>query len=122
MPVLDRLSPTRRLKTGVVIPAVFIATQTTFVPGPDIAVSRDDQLWTAGLVAAGILTGLLWQWYSPRHIGDRLIGPALAVAAIPILTALLPGEMTFRPWTLEAFVGVGAGVVLADMWQRSRAK
>jgi hypothetical protein len=120
MPVLDRISPTRRLKTGVAIPAVFISTQISFAPGPEIPVSHGDRLPTAGVLAISIVIGLLWQWYSPRAIGDRLIGPALVVAAIPILTVLMPEEMTFRPWTLLAMMGVGAGVVIADMWQRIR--
>ncbi len=84
-------------------------------------VARRDDLQVAGLLAISVVVGMLWQWYSPRAVGDRLIGPALAVAALPILTIFMPGETIFRPWSLMALVGLGAGVVIADMWQRIHA-
>lgn len=121
MASLARVSPARRLKTGIAIPVLFLATQCTFALGPETPMARHDDLEMAGLVAISIVVGMLWQWYSPRAVGDRLIGPALAVAAVPILTIFVPGETIFRPWTLLAIVRLGAGVVIADMSQRIRA-
>jgi hypothetical protein len=121
MRLLARISPARRLKTGVAIPAIFLATQASFAHGPEMPIARRDDLQVAGLLAISVVVGMLWQWYSPRAVGDRLIGPALAVAALPILTIFMPGETTCRPWSLIALVGLGAGVVIADMWQRIHA-
>jgi hypothetical protein len=120
MALLDRISPERRRKTGVVIPVVVLAAIMLFTPGPDVAVDRRDQLWMAGLTAVGIVTGALWQWYSPRNLGDRLIVPASGVIALPIIAVIAAGEMSYSAWILQAGLGVVAGVVVGDRWQRIR--
>jgi len=82
---------------------------------------RRDELAFAGLMAGGILVGFLWQWYSPRPVGDRLVGPALLMLVLPILFLLPMGELHFQPGLLLCGAGIGGGVVLADLWHRIRA-
>jgi hypothetical protein len=64
--------------------------------------ARRDQLLLAGLLPAGLLVGLLWQWYSPRPVGDWLVGPALFTVIMAILFTLPVGQLDFRPALLPA--------------------
>ena len=117
----DRLSPETRLKTGWLIPvAAGIVAQN--VPGPDMQLPRRDELLLAGLLTAGVLVGILWQWYSPRAVGDRLLWPALSTAGAAILFVLPGGETHFRPALLLFGVGIVTGVVLTDLWHPTRGQ
>jgi hypothetical protein len=115
----ERLSPETRLKTGWLIPAAAGAAAQIFAPGPEVLVARRDQLVFAAFLAAGLLVGLLWQWYSPRSVGDRLVWPALCTVMAAFLFAL-PGELVFRPALLLCGVGIIAGVVLTNLRQTAR--
>lgn len=115
----ERLSPETRLKTGWLIPVAAGTAAQIYMPGPEVQVARRDQLLFAGFLAAGLLVGVLWQWYSPRPVGDRLVLPALFTVMAAFLFAL-PGELVFRPALLLCGVGIIAGLVLTDLRQTAR--
>jgi len=116
----ERLSPETRRKTGWLIPVVAGTAAQIYTPGPEVQVARQDQLLFAAFLAAGLLVGVLWQWYSPRPVGDRLVFPALFTVVAAVLFVLPSDEVVFRPALLLGGVGIIAGVVLTDLWHTAR--
>ena len=124
MSLLERESPEAWRKTGWILPVGVASGITAFGPDGGTPVSRPDQLWFGGLILAGLAVGVLWQWFSPRNLADRLALPAGAFVAAGILY-LLPfaGEVTAGPWYWLWFAGgVLAGLVLTTGWQQLRAE
>lgn len=124
MSVLERVSPEVRRKTGWILPVGLASGISTFGPDGGTAVSRHDQLWFGGLILAGVAVGVLWQWFSPRNLADRLALPAGALVLAGIFFLLpLGGEVTAGPWYSLCFAGgVLAGLVLTTGWQQLRAE
>ena len=118
MAVLERITAETRRKTGALIPVVLLTAQTWWVPGPPLMMPRSDELRSAALIALGVTAGALWQWYSPRPIGDRLVYAPAMLALLPLVLLLVPGDWTFRPWTAEVLLAIAAGVVMIDVVQR----
>lgn len=118
----ERLPPEVRLRTGWLIPVIAGVAAQLYLPGPRVQVAHGDQFLFAGLLAGGLLVGFLWQWYSPRPVGDRLVGPALLTVFTAVLFVLPMDELDFRPGLLLCGVGIIAGVVLTDLWHSARGR
>jgi hypothetical protein len=125
----ERLSAETRLKTGWLIPSVAGLALQIHASVPEMPLGYGDQVLLAALTFGGVLVGVLWQWYSPRPIGNRLVAPAFVILLSPILFLLPTGEWSdgsstelhFRPGFLMFGAGIVAGVVLMDLWQRYRS-
>jgi hypothetical protein len=121
MPLGERVSAETRLKTGWLIPVVALSTLRTFASIPEMPLGSRDEMLLAALAIGGVLIGALWQWYSPRPIGYRLVLPALLFLLSPVVLLVPLGEVRFQPGLLIFGANIVAGVVLVDVWQRNRA-
>ncbi|MGW1339913.1 hypothetical protein ACWCOV_02585 [Kribbella sp. NPDC002412] len=86
------------------------------------AISQSERLWTGGMALAGFAAGLLWQWYSPRDLVERLRYPAAGAMALAVIL-MVPGEWSsdspaFGLWFP---LGIIAGLVVMTSVQRDRA-
>ena len=122
MSVLERLSAEARRGTGWAIPVAADMAVREITPGSRELVDQTTQVWYGVLGLAGVLIGLLWQWFSPRDLAERL---ALAGGGFLILCVfcLLPiaGEMRENRYELVFGVGIVAGLVLTTWWQNVRS-
>ncbi|MFI5713686.1 hypothetical protein [Kribbella sp. NPDC051620] len=124
MSVLEKVSPETRRKTGWLLPWGIGAVLSLVVTDADKVLSRSDRLGMGALALAGLLGGVLWQWYSPRDLAERLAFPAGATILIAVLLMLPIGEAsTAGPDYSYWFpLGLIAGLVLATRWQQLRAE
>ncbi|TCO44445.1 hypothetical protein EV646_110159 [Kribbella antiqua] len=121
MSVLERVSAETRRSTGWLIPVAANLLVDDLAPGSGELVARTTQFWYGGLGLAGVLVGVLWQWFSPRELAERLL---LAGGAFPVVCVLflLPVDETHEDrYALYFCLGIVAGLVLATWWQRVRA-
>jgi hypothetical protein len=122
MSLLERISAETRRRTGWVVPVGVGVLVSGIAPDSGELIERTAQLWYGGLGLAGVLAGVLWQWFSPRPLADRLF---IAAAGFVLLCAflLLPlgGEWRQDRYGLYFCLGAIAGLVLASWWQRVRA-
>jgi hypothetical protein len=125
MSVLEKVSPETRLKTGWLLPVIigFVLSE-VFQGNGDKAISESDRAGMGALLLASVLTGVLWQWYSPRDLAERLAFPAGATVLIFVLFMLPIGEVTSHgPDYGYLFpLGMIAGLVLSTRWQQLRAE
>ncbi|WP_020386336.1 hypothetical protein [Kribbella catacumbae] len=125
MKIRERVSPETRLKTGWLFPAIasFVLSEFT-TGGVEKVISRTDQVGMGVFTLIGILTGVLWQWYSPRDLAERLSVPAGLLVLVVVLSMLPFGEMVSRgPDYFYLFpLGLVAGLVLTTRWQQLRAE
>jgi hypothetical protein len=124
MSVLERVSPEVRRKTGWILPAGIAAAIGTFGPQTETQISLSEQRWIGALILGGIAVGVLWQWFSPRNLADRLALPAGTMILAGIFFLLPIGdEPTFQmPYPLWFAGGLLAGLVLTTGWQQLRAE
>ncbi|MEV8378069.1 hypothetical protein AB0P21_35345 [Kribbella sp. NPDC056861] len=73
MSVLEKVSPETRRKTGWLLPVVLTVAVENHARGHAQVIERSEQLWLGGLGLAGVVAGVLWQLYSPRDLGERLL-------------------------------------------------
>lgn len=124
MSVLQKVSPEVRRRTGWLLPWGIGAVLSAIVTDTEKVISRSDQIGMAALAAAGLLAGVLWQWYSPRDIAERLAFPAGMTILLAVLFVLPIGEVsTVGPDYSYWFpLGVIAGLVLTTRWQQLRSE
>ncbi|NEA34775.1 hypothetical protein [Streptomyces sp. SID13031] len=119
--VVDRVSPEMRLKTGWLIPAVigFVLSQ-FFSDSVQDPLSQSDRIAMSVLSLAGVLGGVLWQWYSPRDLAERLAFPATVGVAVTVILILPIGEPSGGAANYSYLYPVGliAGLVLATRWKQ----
>jgi hypothetical protein len=125
MKVLERVTPETRLKTGWLFPAITGYVLSHFTRGgAERVISDPDQIGMALFTLIGLLAGVLWQWYSPRDLAERLSVPA-GLTVVTIVVFMLPlGELVSRgPSYFYLFpIGLIAGLVLTTRWQQLRAE
>src|SRR5688500_15078335 len=125
MKVRDRVSPETRLKTGWLFPAIagFVLSELS-TGGAEKVSSRAAQVGMAAFTMVGLLAGVLWQWYSPRDLAERLSVPAGLIVLVVVLSLLPFGEAVSRgPDYFYLFpLGILAGLVLTTRWQQLRAE
>jgi hypothetical protein len=124
MSVLERVSARTRRRTGWILPVAVGSAISAFGPETGAAVSRSDQLWFGGLILCGVVVGVLWQWFSPRNLAERLALPAGALVLAGIFFVVpIAGEVSVRPaYPLWFGGGVLAGLVLTTRWQQLHAE
>lgn len=121
MSVLERVSAETRLKTGWLIPAVIGFVMSDLFPGyVGDSLSQSDRIGMGALSLAGLLAGVLWQWYSPRDIAERLALPALAGVVVAVIMILPIDEETGGAASYGYLYPIGliAGLVLSTRWQQ----
>jgi hypothetical protein len=122
MSVLERLSAQSRRRTGWLVPVAAGWFVGAIAPGSGELVGRTTQLWYGGLGLGGVLVGLLWQWFSPRDLAERLL-VAGGTFLVLCLLLLLPigGELRQDQYVLYFCLGTVAGLVLASWYQKARS-
>ncbi|MDX6261837.1 MAG: hypothetical protein QOH84_3525 [Kribbellaceae bacterium] len=125
MSVLGRVPLEARLKTGWLIPAVIgFVLSDLFPGGAETTISQSERLSSGLFTAAGILAGVLWQWFSPRDLAQRLTYPASLVIVVALIYMVPSGELT-RHGPDNGFwfpLGLIAGLVLMTRWQQLRSE
>jgi hypothetical protein len=122
MSVLERLSAETRQRTGWLVPVCTGLVVSEIAPDSGEVIGRTTQLWYGGLGLAGVLVGLLWQWFSPRPLVDRLFIAAGGFLLVCVFLLLpLGGEWHEQRSVLYFCLGTAVGLVLAAWWQRARA-
>lgn len=94
MSVLERVSPEVRHKTGWILPAAIGFVLSAIVPGTETSISQSERLGSGLFALAGTLAGVLWQWYSPRDLAERLSYPAGATILVTVVFMAPGGEVT----------------------------
>lgn len=125
MSVLEKVSPEVRRKTGWLLPAIagFVLSGFT-TGGAEKVISSSDRVGMGAFTLVGILAGVLWQWYSPRDLAERLTRPA-CLAVLFVVFAMLPiGEAISHSadYSILFPIGLIAGLVLTTRWQQLRAE
>ena len=123
MSVLERVPPEVRRKTGWILPAAIGFVLSGIVPGTETPISQSERLGSGLLALAGTLAGVLWQWYSPRDLAERLSYPA-GVTILLAVVFMVPGVELTQHGPAYAYwfpVGSIAGLVLTTRWQQLRA-
>ncbi|MEU4607143.1 hypothetical protein AB0F43_29520 [Kribbella sp. NPDC023972] len=120
MSVLERVPAQARRRTGWILPIAVGSLIGMFVPESARVIGQTERLWSGGLALAGLAAGLLWQWYSPRDLAERLFFPSAALMAFAVIFMLPGGEWSsaspgFAFWFP---LGVVAGLVLMSRQQR----
>jgi hypothetical protein len=122
MSVLEKISAERRRKTGWLFPVILTVAVENHARGAAQTIERSEQLWLGGLGLAGVVAGVLWQLYSPRDLGERLLFAAGVFVLISILL-LVPvgGEVVEADRSLFVWIGVISGLVIATRFTRREA-
>lgn len=124
MSVLDRVSAETRRRTGWILPvAIGWLIDQVLPETAEQAISQSERLWTSGMALAGFAVGLLWQWYSPRDITERLRYPAAGTMALAVIL-MVPGDWSTNtpPFALWFPLGIVAGLVVMTSAQRDRTE
>ena len=125
MSVLERVPAEARLKTGWLIPAVTGAVLSSLFPGgAEVTISQSERLSSALFMAVGLLAGVLWQWFSPRDLAQRLVYPA-GLAIVVAVVFMVPGADLTRHGPDNGYwfpLGLIAGLVLITRWQQLRSE
>jgi zinc transporter ZupT len=123
MSVLEKVSPEVRRRTGWLLPVAIFVGLGIYLPDESGSVDRAQQLWMGGLGLAGVLVGMIWQWFSPRQLADRLALAAGAFVVVAILMLVpLAGEWTRHDQQLSFGLGVISGLVIANWWKLMRTE
>lgn len=125
MKVLERVTPEVRLKTGWLLPAFAGFLLSAFsTGGPEEVISRSNEVGMGVFTLVGLLAGVLWQWYSPRDLAERLSFPAGLTVLASVVFMLPFGETTGRgpDYSYMFPIGIVAGLVLTTRWQQLRAE
>jgi len=123
--MLERVSAETRRRTGWILPAIISGAIGIFLPeSASEVVGQSERLWSGVLALAGCAAGLVWQWYSPRDLAERLIFPAAAIMVFAVIYMLPGGEWTDHgPSNGFWFpLGVISGLVLMTWLQRARTE
>jgi peptidoglycan/LPS O-acetylase OafA/YrhL len=123
MALLERVPVEARRRTGWILPIAVASLIGEFVPESERVIGQTERLWSGGLTLAGLAVGLLWQWYSPRDVAERLLFPSGALVVFAVIF-MLPGEWTTSSPDFGFWFpfGVVAGLVLMGRWQRPRTE
>ncbi|MEV6414646.1 hypothetical protein [Kribbella sp. NPDC051718] len=124
MSVLEKVPLEVRRKAGWLIPAITGCILTSLFPGgAETTISQSERLSSGLFAAAGVLAGVLWQWFSPRDLAQRLTYPA-ALAILVAVIFMVPGGDLTRHGPDNGFwfpLGLIAGLVLMTRWQQLRS-
>ncbi|WP_460664918.1 hypothetical protein [Kribbella swartbergensis] len=94
----------------------------SIAPGSGEVVDGTAELWYGGLGLAGVLVGVLWQWFSPRDLAERLLLAGAAFSLFCVLLVLpIDGELREDQYVLYFGLGTVTGLVLATWWERARS-
>ena len=124
MSLLERVPVAARRGTGWMLPIAIASLIGEFVPESERMIGQTERLWSGGLALAGLAAGLLWQWYSPRDLVERLIFPSAALMVFAVIFMLPAGEWSTASPDFGFWFpfGVVAGLVLMNGLQRRRTQ
>lgn len=122
MSVLDRIPEETRSRTGWSVPIIVSIVVGWFVPSTEHVLDQSERYWTSGMILSGFVAGLLWQWYSPRELSERLLVPTVGVLAFALLLLVPMGEWSAKgqEFTVWFPIGVVTGLVFMSWRQRVR--
>lgn len=124
MSVLDRVPVEARRQTGWLVPVVISSVVGWFLPDAEHVLGQSERLWTSGTILTGLVAGVLWQWYSPRELSERLVVPTAGVLAFALLLVIPVGEFVDQGAGLRVWfpIGVVAGLVVVARRQSGRGE